>query len=229
MNKKSIFAIGILALMLISTVAPFMGLSYLNNQTNTQEETIEYVEESIIYVEPEVMCSDVPTYEIETEENYFVQAQQDYEELMSELNDCQNLEQWWQDYKDLINMYSEHLDQPETIYDYFTEDEIYLIARCVETETCGADFESKTHVASVIFNRIEHESFPDDVESVIKAPGQFAYHKKNIAEDTYEAIRFAFEIMDTAQGALYFHSNPKTKTFSGREWIFTDYAGHHFY
>ncbi len=229
MKKKSIMALGVLSSMLISVIIPCMEYIIESNQINTQEETIEYVEKSVIYVEPEIMCSDIPTYEVETEENYFVQAQQDYEELMSELDNCQDLEQWWHDYKDLINMYSEHLDQPETIYDYFTEDEIYLIARCVETETHGADFESKTHVASVIFNRIEHESFPDDVESVIKAPGQFAYHKKNIAEDTYEAIRFAFEIGDTAQGALYFHSNPKKDTFGGRPWIFSDMAGHHFY
>ena len=59
-------------------------------------------------------------------------------------------------YKDLVNEYSEWVEAPKTIYDVFSPDEIYLMQRCVETETFQRDFNSKCNVASVIFNRLNH-------------------------------------------------------------------------
>ena len=56
-----------------------------------------------------------------------------------------------------------------------------------------------------------------------------AYGRKNITEDTIWAVMYAFEIEDTTEGALFFHSNNKTNTFNGANYIFTDSCGHHFY
>ena len=145
-----------------------------------------------------------------------------------ELSSIENNEEWFIAYKDLIEEYSEWVDPPETIYDYYTEDEIYLMQRCIETETFEADFDSKVNVASVILNRIESDEFANEVSEII-VKGQFAFGRENISEDTVLALEYAFMIGDTTYGALYFHSNPKTETFNGAEFIFTDTAGHHFY
>ena len=145
-----------------------------------------------------------------------------------ELSSIEDNEEWFVAYKDLIEEYSEWVDPPETIYDYYTEDEIYLMQRCIETETFEADFDSKVNVASVILNRIESDEFANEVSKII-VKGQFAFGRENISEDTVLALEYAFMIGDTTDGALYFHSNPKTETFNGAEFIFTDTAGHHFY
>ena len=145
-----------------------------------------------------------------------------------ELSSIEDNEEWFVAYKDLIEEYSEWVDPPETIYDYYTEDEIYLMQRCIETETFEQDFDSKVNVASVILNRIESDEFANEVSEII-VKGQFAFGRENISENTVLALEYAFMIGDTTDGALYFHSNPKTETFNGAEFIFTDTAGHHFY
>ena len=145
-----------------------------------------------------------------------------------ELSSIENNEEWFIAYKDLIEEYSEWVDPPETIYDYYTEDEVYLMQRCIETETFEQDFDSKVNVASVILNRIKSDEFANEVSEII-VKGQFAFGRENISEDTVLALEYAFMIGDTTDGALYFHSNPKTETFNGAEFIFTDTAGHHFY
>ena len=145
-----------------------------------------------------------------------------------ELSSIEDNEEWFIAYKYLIEEYSEWVDPPETIYDYYTEDEIYLMQRCIETETFEQDFDSKVNVASVILNRIESDEFANEVSEII-VKGQFAFGRENISENTVLALEYAFMIGDTTDGALYFHSNPKTETFNGAEFIFTDTAGHHFY
>lgn len=149
-------------------------------------------------------------------------------EKQKELSSIEDNEEWFMAYKDLIEEYSEWVDPPETIYDYYTEDDIYLMQKCIETETFEADFDSKVNVASVILNRIESEEFANSVSEII-VKGQFAFGRENISEDTVLALEYAFMIGDTTDGALYFHSNPKTETFNGAKFIFTDTAGHHFY
>ena len=163
-----------------------------------------------------------PTYDI-----YEIKSQEVLDK-QEELSSIEDNEEWFIAYKDLIEEYSEWVDPPETIYDYYTEDEIYLMQRCIETETFEANFDSKVNVASVILNRIESNEFANEVSEII-VKGQFAFGRENISEDTVLALEYAFMIGDTTDGALYFHSNPKTETFNGAEFIFTDTAGHHFY
>lgn len=154
--------------------------------------------------------------------------QQEVLEKQEQLNNIQDKKEWFLAYKELIEEYSEWFDPPETIYDYYTEDEIYLMQKCIETETFEADFDSKVNVASVILNRIKSEEFSDNVYDVI-VPGQFAFGRNNISEDTVLALEYAFMIGDTTNGALYFHSLSYTPTFNGASYIFTDELGHHFY
>lgn len=121
-------------------------------------------------------------------------------------------------------------DNELALQDIYSEDEIYLMYRVIETETYGADVSSKTNVACVLLNRINHPTnrFGDSVNDVIMSPNQFAYFRKNISDSTIQALENAFKY-DTTQGSLFFHSGKKTKNFNGATYIFTDDAGHHFY
>ena len=141
----------------------------------------------------------------------------------------QDRKEWFISYREIIDKYDWIIDPPETIYDYYTYDEINLILRCIETETYQSDFLSKVNVANVILNRIESGLFGSTVYDVITEKNQFAYGRENISEDTILALEYAFEIEDTTQGSIGFHSNAPTSTFNGWEYIFTDDAGHSFY
>jgi spore germination cell wall hydrolase CwlJ-like protein len=128
-----------------------------------------------------------------------------------------------------IDNNTECVELPETISDVFSDEEIYLICRVVETECYQQDFDSKVNVANVVLNRYYDGRFGETITEVITSPKQFAYGRKNIEEDTMLAVQYAYECEDTTQGSLYFHSNPKTDTFSGANFVFQDKAGHNFY
>jgi len=132
-------------------------------------------------------------------------------------------------YKELYQEYEEHLDPPETVYDKFTEGEVYLMQRCIETECFGADFDSKCNIASVILNRLEDGRFGETITDIITSPNQFAYGRKSIEEDSILALEYVSIFGDTTEGALYFHSNQTTKTFNGAKFLFKDGVGHNFY
>lgn len=139
-----------------------------------------------------------------------------------------DLEIWFVQLCIMYNVYDD--DAPERTEDHFTKEEINLICRVVETETYGADFLSKTHVASVIFNRMNSDKFPDDVTEIITAENQFCYDRTNISLSTYYAVQYAYMIEDTAGGALFFNkSNCKSWASSHRQYLFTDNVGHSFY
>ena len=172
------------------------------------------------------------------EVNKISEVQQDpYEkaiaQMRSDMDKIENIENnkklWFISYKSIIEKYDGLIDPPETIYDYFTEEEINLICRVVETETHQCDFDSKVNVANVVFNRLEHEAFDDTVFEVVTSDNQFAYWRKKISDDTLLAVEYAFMFEDTTNGALYFHSNKKKETFCGKKYIFSDNAVHHFY
>lgn len=72
-----------------------------------------------------------------------------------------------------------------------------LIAQTIAAEAENQPLEGKILIAHVILNRVDNEAFPDTVEGVISAPGQFTtWHNGQIqkvvptAED-YEAVKLA--------------------------------------
>lgn len=214
----------------------FVGLIlYLNIVTfiNSQESKKNYEllqkiqtqidQDTVVKQEPEIIKEEIIVEEI------ILSKEEEFNQKILELP--KDKEQWFINYKELLNDYSEDFAAPETIYDVFTEDEIYLMQRMVETECYGCDFESKTHVASVLFNRLaEGSGFSDNVYEVIK-PGQFCYWRKVISEDTILALEYAYMIEDTSQGALYFNNfgdNPP-EVWNGKNYIFTDECYHSFY
>jgi hypothetical protein len=157
-------------------------------------------------------------------------AQSEYFLKMLEL-DCGEIskQEWYESYKKLVEEYGEYLETPETVYDVFTDEEIYLIQRVVETETYQCGFDSKVNVASVIFNRIKDGRFGNSVKDVITRPGQFAYGKKSVSETTVLAVEFAYEIGDTTGGCIAFRSDRRPEKWGKWVYHFSDSAVHHFY
>lgn len=215
--KKRLLSLLILLFMVVSFLLPFSVVKSVKN-------------EEITVVEPTIMST--ITYEIEEVVNkpdIYEIAMQEMQGKMSELDSSTDKKEWFLAYKDIVFKYVEWIDTPETIFDYFTEDEVKLICRVVETETYQCSFDSKVNVANVVLNRLESGRFGDTVEEVITTERQFAYWREIITEDTILAVMYAYEMEDTTYGALYFHSNKQTDTFCGREYIFSDDAIHHFY
>lgn len=122
------------------------------------------------------------------------------------------------------------IEKKKTVYDVYSEEEIYLMQRIVETETYCANVEAKSHVASVIFNMINEKNkrFGKTPMSVMKCKNRFCYGRKKINKSTKEAVELAFQ-GDTAQGCVAFHSGKWKKRFAGFNYVFTDKVGHKFY
>ena len=195
------------------------------NSTDNIEDNAEKVDRIVddYYIE------ETETENVETLPDKYEAAINEMQEKIKSIEEIQDKKEWFISYKKIINDYIDTIDPPETIYDYYSEEDIKLICQVVETETYQSDFDSKVNIACVVLNRIEDGSFGNTVKDVITSENQFAYGRKDISEDTILAVMFSFEITDTTNGALFFHSNEKSDTFNGANYIFTDGAGHHFY
>lgn len=217
--KKRILAVIILLFITIMCVSPFVMIKH-----ESQKVTSKCISEN----------NSMTVKEIE-ELNYTSQndeIEMAITEAYKEIDSISNIEdekEWFVAYKEIIEKYEYIIDPPESIYDIYSQEEIYIMQCCIETETYGCDFLSKVNVANVILNRIEHESFPNNPIDVVTATNQFTYGRENITEDTILALEYAFMMPDTTEDALYFHSSNKTNTFNQRQYKFTDDAGHHFY
>ena len=163
---------------------------------------------------------------VEKEPTLYEIAANEYLEKMSEI---ETTVEWYLSYKKMLEKYSNELDMPESVYDYFSDEDILLIQRTIETECYGGDFSSKVNVANVILNRIYNDKFDNTAKEVVTSSNQFAYGRTKISDDTKLALEFAFEFEDTTDGCIAFHSNRKKDTFNGWEYQFTDQIGHHFY
>lgn len=149
---------------------------------------------------------------------------------MTEIETITDKKEWFIAYKSIIEEYSYIIDPPETIYDYFTEEELDLLFRVVQAEVGDEySFESKVNVANVIFNRFYHERFPDTLSDIL-AHDQFSpiadgrYKEVEVTEDTILACEYAFTMDDTTDGCLFFDSN-NTLNY---QFVFNDSA-HNFY
>ena len=149
---------------------------------------------------------------------------------MYDISTIPNEEEWFVSYKQIIDDYKDVIDPPLTIYDYFTDEEIYLIQRTVETECYDQDFISKCNVANVIINRLEiGGEFGNTIEEVITKENQFAYWRKDITESTVLAVEYAYQIEDTTNGCIAFRSGHLPREWYRWELVFIDEAGHGFY
>ena len=153
---------------------------------------------------------------------------------MEKIKDYEDKLSWFKAYKAINERYKDWVDVPETLYDYFSKKELNKLFKTVEAECTGGDFDSKCNVASVIFNRLEHEDFGNTLDKVI-IKSQFSplkdgrYYKVDVTEETMLACEYAFEIEDTTGGALYFDCAKDSWASRNKKKIFTDEIGHTFY
>lgn len=156
-----------------------------------------------------------------------------HEQMQQELVEIESIEdeqEWFLAYKDIIYNYAEWFGLPQTVFDAYSEEEITLMCRAVETECYGQDFMSKCNVASIIFNRVEQGGeFGSSITEVITKENQFAYGRENITESTILSIMYVYEIGDTTDGCVAFRSDKCPVTWYDWKYMFTDDAGHHFY
>lgn len=204
----------------------------IRNSVSEQLEKNVFLENEILRLEERINVLNDELKE-EIEEVQLAQTETKALEMQIELENLERStvdpEEYYGGTVAIYEKYAEYFGMPTTIYDVYTDEEIRYLCQVVETETHGADLESKMDVANVVFNRIEDPRFPNDVISVITAPNQFAYFNTNITETSERAVEYAFMFPDTTNGALAFHSGPKSDTFWGYEYIFTDAVSHHFY
>lgn len=150
-----------------------------------------------------------------------------FEEKAMTINETKGTKEWFICYLEIIEQY----DNPyrSDLHDFFTEEEIYLIERTIETECYDQDFMSRVNVANVILNRYWDGSFGKSIEEIITSPNQFFYGRTEITEDTKLALQYAFFIEDTTGGSIAFRSDCCPETWYKWEYSFTDDAGHSFY
>ena len=224
--KKRIISILLLSFMMVSLVAPVAPIHGASNNSKTEFITVqkESMEERNVIIYEDLQSEE---YEIK---NDFDIAVEEMNQQMSEIELIQDKKEWFIAYKSIIDEYSYILDPPETIYDYFTNEELVLLVRVVKAEIGDEySFEQKCNVASVIFNRLEHEDFKNELLEIL-TEDQFEtirngrYKKVTISEDTILAVEYAFQIEDTTNGSLFFDSNNTLKY----EFVFNDMA-HNFY
>ena len=149
---------------------------------------------------------------------------------MTEIETITDKKEWFIAYKNIIEEYSYIIDPPETIYDYFSEEELDLLFHVVQAEVGDEySFESKVNVANVIFNRFYHERFPNTLSDILVCD-QFSpiadgrYREVEVTEDTILACEYAFMLEDTTDGCLFFDSNNALNY----QFVFDDGA-HNFY
>lgn len=231
--------------------APVMGLEDKHYRDIKNEATINEViesteedfstEEAMVSFEQNETCYVTSASETEEAAEIDLVTQKIFEAQMRiEALEAENSMEWFKKYKEIQNEYSEWINTDETIYDVFSETELDLLFRIVETEVRGDEnFDEKANVCSVIFNRLYDQTHFSDVNTlaaVITQQTQFssytsgAYKRVSVTDTTRLACEYAFQIGDTTGGALWFDStNRNSWAEHNRSLSFTDEVGHNYY
>lgn len=227
----------IIKILLSVMIVFFSALIILVNTLNIHEESIEV---ESIEVQNEVIKStknNISEFtEIEIPINFEIDiAIEEMNQKIIEIESIVDKKEWFLAYQDIIDNYSYVIDPPETIYDCFTDEELDLLF-CVTQAEVGDEysFESKTNVASVIFNRLYDERFPNTLSEILTAD-QFStisngrYREVVVSEDTILACEYVFMIGDTTDGCIFFEGKNSNLHGSYATFSFQDGSGHKFY
>lgn len=103
-----------------------------------------------------------------------------------------------------------------------SNNDLYLLAKCVYAEARGESYTGQVAVAAVILNRVKSASFPNTIAGVIYQPYAFTavsdgQIKLEPNQTAYNAARDALNGWDPTYGAIYYY-NPKTAT---SKWIYS--------
>lgn len=128
---------------------------------------------------------------------------------------------------------SRPLEQGEQYYD---ENTLYWLSRVISAESQGEELIGQIAVGNVVLNRLESETFPDDLYQVIFQPGQFEpVENGTIYNDPYHlsvtAAKLCLEGARTVGDCMYFFApdlSPGTWIVNNRTY-FTTIGCHRFY
>lgn len=217
----------------LSIVMVSLGASFIseNSQACNIGANINIVQEVASEMVLYLCRREIIVQHIYKPQNYYEAISKEIDSKMKNLDSIDDKKEWFLEYKTIIEEYGYLFGPPETIYDYFSDKELDLLFRVVHAEIGDEQysFEQKVNVASVIFNRLDHEKFPNSLIEILAAD-QFEtisngrYLKVDITEETILACEYAFEIQDTTDGCLFFDSN-NTLNY---KYVFFDGA-HNFY
>lgn len=107
-------------------------------------------------------------------------------------------------------------DEGETMGE-MKQDELELLAACVEAEAGNQSLLGKRLVVDVILNRSEDPNFPDSVQEVIEQDGQFAVVRNGSiqtvspTEDTWNAVYAELTGLRASEDVLYFRTERYSK------------------
>lgn len=156
------------------------------------------------------------------------------EEEIRIIESTKDKEEFFIEYKNIVEKYKDVVTPPNTIYDEFSEEELDLLFKVVQAEIGEQySFEQKCNVVSVIFNRMAHDRFPNTLLEVLTYD-QFttisngSYKTVEVTELTKLACEYVY-IFGATNNALFFNSHEKTDSFCGANYMFSDGSGHSFY
>ena len=102
--------------------------------------------------------------------------------------------------------------------------DLQLLARAINGEARGEDYEGQVAVGAVILNRVKHPDFPNTIAGVIYQPGAFTAvsdgqinHPIDENSTVFKAAQDALNGWDPTNGCIYYY-NPNTATNS---WIWS--------
>lgn len=91
-----------------------------------------------------------------------------YEKQVEDSNKVLN--KWKSDYEDLEGKYADLLVKSKSVelpfYNY-SEEEIQILAKCVEAEAGEENFNAQDYITKVILNRVRSSQFPNSISGVI--------------------------------------------------------------
>lgn len=224
----------ILLIMVAGITLPVLATSKDVEEVIVEEFTLP----TDITYEIEVVCIEDEPVPVETIVDPYEIEVQEMQSKMKEIESIEDEMEWFIAYKNIVNEYKDVIDPPETIYDYFAEDELNMLFGVVQAEVGDEwEFSHKVNAASVIFNRLYSDQLNfanQDTLSKVLVPSEFCtvrsgrYKRVEVSEMTILACEYAFEIADTTNGALFFDNNGAHKRSRKYEWVMNDGA-HNFY
>lgn len=101
------------------------------------------------------------------------------------------------------------VNEPQSMYDKLTGEEINLIEVVIQHEVGGLSAEYKRLIAELIYNRIISSEFPDSVREVLYQRNQFCgieswyYPDYPVDEETKQIVKEVFSNPETSHKATY--------------------------
>lgn len=118
--------------------------------------------------------------------------------------------------------------QPPTLYDTFTKEEINFLEVTVQHEVGNFSDDYKTLVTELIYNRLVSDEFPNTVKEVLWQKNQFCGIERwyspdfEVDDNTKLVVKEVFSKEDTSHNATYYY-NPELSNYESVVWF--EYSG----